>query len=456
MLNDLHNELFQSQLKYKGINLLALSQVYIADYYRGNFSEFSWVKQAKIFSIDNVIKMISCKFYPSYLKNTNFKYGIINDVDNAPLKELVKLLLTSLPKDKTIEIFANPKVKSQNNQIHSQNIFIHSSFLIFFTSLFDFISLFISKLKNNEEIKFIHKKYDVKKSHLYLNILDSIFLINVLEKYLSNSKIEKLVLNTDVHKLSRIMTLLARNSGIPSFVLQHGATIGKFGYLPILATKIFLWGQESYQWLKNNKQAENKLVITGSPRMDSYRYDFINKKENFSNIKKILIVMAPIGYKESKQFLEMILKSILMNSSIQDIELTIKLHPSSNDYKDLPETVFGLTNLDFRIFKNEPLSELIKETDCVISTKSTAGMEALIFNKPLIQIKFDHKFFMPYEKYDCSFNANNYHEINALLINPERLNSKRENYFQFISDYYFKLDGQSMKRICNYLENYHE
>jgi len=81
-------------------------------------------------------------------------------------------------------------------------------------------------------------------------------------------KVKSLLLASDAHHGERLFTLVANQLGIPSLVVQHGATLGDFGYVPLYATRFAAWGEISKQWLIARGVSPERIVITGSPRLD--------------------------------------------------------------------------------------------------------------------------------------------------------------------------------------------
>jgi len=135
-----------------------------------------------------------------------------------------------------------------------------------------------------------------------------------------------------------------------------------------------------------------------------------------------------------------------------DVNLKIKLHPSSEHYDYLPKTIFK--DYSYKIYRFENTHDLIRISDVVISTTSTVGAETIALNKPLIQIKLnDINTKLAYEDYDCCISVNNYIELEQILNKGKDMYSKFGNYDGFISDFFFKLDKNSSKRIKEEIES---
>jgi CDP-glycerol glycerophosphotransferase (TagB/SpsB family) len=169
------------------------------------------------------------------------------------------------------------------------------------------------------------------------------------------------------------------------------------------------------------------------------------------NIKKplnILVIMNPIGKLLCSSFLQIIYYAI----KDMDVNLIIKLHPSSEHYDYLPQVIFK--DYSYKIFRLENTHDLIRISDVVISTTSTVGAETIALNKPLIQVKLNEiNTKLAYEDYDCCISVNNHIELEQILNDEKEIYSKFGNYDSFISDFFYKLDSNSSKRIKKEIES---
>jgi CDP-glycerol glycerophosphotransferase (TagB/SpsB family) len=260
---------------------------------------------------------------------------------------------------------------------------------------------------------------------------------------------------TDVHKLSRIFTIFSKRTNTPTFVIQHGATVGEAGYLPIIADKMLVWGEGSLNWFVERRQPLNKLQIVGSPRMDSTLYEKLELDQlPVPKLNKALIIMSEEIIEED--FL-LVIKDALAEAAISNLEIIIKLHPGKSvDYSFIPEGVFQKSGLNYRILRYESTKLLLQESDVVFVTTSSVGMEAIIQNKPVFQFKSRkrHNYRMSYEDFDCSHLFETSDQLHKIISNPATVISKLQNYFPFVNYYFGKLDGSSAKRIKKYIVNY--
>ena len=244
-----------------------------------------------------------------------------------------------------------------------------------------------------------------------------------------------------MHKTSRTFVFYCKKHKIKNYVLQHGAPVLDYGYLPVYTDKMFNWGKLSFDWFLDKGIKIDKLQITGTPKMDR----IVLEKESLENSLEslnILVIMNPIGEGLCRNFLQIIREA----TKGLKINLSIKLHPSSEHYDHLPKLIFN--NYSYKVYRLDNTHELIRKSDVVISTTSTVGAETIALYKPLIQIKLEEiNTKLAYEDYDCCISIRNHIELLEILKEKKQLYSKFSNYDKFISDFFYILDGKSSERI---------
>lgn len=308
-------------------------------------------------------------------------------------------------------------------------------------------------IRKRNELRAVANIYRINPVLLILNCLDSVFLINAIESSFKNVQLKKLILISDVHKLSRIASLYAKENQISCFVLQHGATVGGYGYLPVTSDRMLVWGELSKKWFLDRGQDELKLIPVGSPRMDSIVYKGLGSQTS-KPIARVLVVMSEMRYE--MPFIE-IIRDAFVQLRWSGIEIAIKLHPTgAADYIGMVEKVFSNSGLNYKVYGAYDLKTLLDESNLVFVTTSSVGMEAIIFNKPILQYKTERLSYiqMSYEPYECSHIFKNSDEVVRILSQPDILWSKLINYERFVNDYFYQLDGKASLRAKTYIENF--
>jgi len=274
--------------------------------------------------------------------------------------------------------------------------------------------------------------------------MSNVFVIDTIDEFVRNQKSNKFVLVTDVHKWSRILVILAKKYSKKTYVLQHGATVLEYGYLPITTDNFIAWGELSKKWLIQRGAIKEKIQILGSPKFDMI-FEKLQKENSYK--KQILVILNPIGKEKMEVFFSIILPA-LKKLKLQTI---IKLHPSSDDYREVVESTFK--EYFFEIHKNTNTLQLIKESLAVVTTTSSVGVEAILLNKPLLQVKITGLPKMDYESYLCQHNISTPEDLINIVYNELNLNSLLKNYQNFIIDYCDQFNGDSKDKISRYIYN---
>ena len=422
-------------LFYKGYDVIALSQVFL---FENKLGRYGWGMSQiiKKLSLDNLVKFFLYLISPKKEINlSSSEYIFVNDIYNMSMVSNSRTLQREFDKNKIIEVVCDKRIYLENDVY----LYKYSNLL---GTIFDIYKVTILFFKKWNRMKEVAKLFNINLIMLLLNVWDSLFVINCVEGFMNKTNNAKgVVLNSDVHKVSRIFTFFCKKNKIKNYVLQHGAPVLDYGYLPVNAEKMFNWGKLSFDWFLEKGTDINKLQITGTPKMDSI---VLEKKslENSLESLNILVIMNPIGEGLCRDFLQIIREA---TKAIR-VNLSIKLHPSSEHYDHLPKLIFN--NYSYEVYRLEDTHDLIRKSDVVISTTSTVGAETIALYKPLVQIKLDHlNTKLAYEDYDCCITVRNYTELLDILKTEKKLYSKFSNYDKFISDFFYVLDGKSSERI---------
>ena len=422
-------------LFYKGYNIIALSQVFL---FESKLERYGWGMSQiiKKLSLDNLVKL--CLYLINPKKEINIsssEYIFVNDIYNMSMVSNSRTLQKVFDKNKIIEVVCDKRIYLENDLY----LYKYSSLSDTVVDIFKTSILFI---KQWGEIKKVTRLFNVNMIMLLLNVWDSLFVINCVERFFSKtSNVKSVILNSDVHKTSRTFVFYCKKHKIKNYVLQHGAPVLDYGYLPVYTDKMFNWGKLSFDWFLDKGIKIDKLQITGTPKMDR----IVLEKESLENSLEslnILVIMNPIGEGLCRNFLQIIREA----TKGLKINLSIKLHPSSEHYDHLPKLIFN--NYSYKVYRLENTHELIRKSDVVISTTSTVGAETIALYKPLIQIKLEEiNTKLAYEDYDCCISIRNHIELLEILKEKKQLYSKFSNYDKFISDFFYILDGKSSERI---------
>ena len=336
------------KIMYQGINILSLSQIYLFEKSLNRLNDKNLITILKRFSLENYSKATSLFFSNNKPRvNTKANYAFVNDVYNLSMVGNMNAVKASfeLP---FIEINTDKRLFGEN----SISYYNFTGFIGFILALPRFSSLISS---NFSTIVKTSKLFGVSKRLIVLNLLDSLFVVKCASEIINELKnLEYLVLNTDVHKTSRALVLLSRQKNIISGVIQHGSPVLEYGYLPVVSDHFFTWGEISKNWFAERGTPKEKLILTGTPKADG----IFNKVSDLDTTseeypKKILLIINPIGRENVLRILQICKDSGIHNK----FELTIKLHPSSNDNRNEVNQVFKNGVI---VLKDENTHDLLK------------------------------------------------------------------------------------------------
>lgn len=227
------------------------------------------------------------------------------------------------------------------------------------------------------------------------------------------------------------------------------------------STKIAVFGEETKRLLISEGVSPDKIEITGSSKFDQLYYykncpkSNIFHKYNINPKKKVVLIITEYFVESNKwtkiQRKEFICSIIDAISNMDDIHLIIKLHPPYENKEDYIQITKNIKNIPITIFIYENLHEIITICDVAISVSSTAILEAMALNKPVIilnlfkqnrPLDFKDKGVIYVDKKELIYPA-----INNLFNNNEYIDKNKMK--QFVTSQVYKIDGKSSERIAD-------
>lgn len=333
------------------------------------------------------------------------------------------------------------------------------------------------KLKNNEYLD-INLEYNSLKlsfllAHRFEQVFKSIYqlieLIEYTEQKIHESSPSALIIMEDVTPVKRAICKLFEIHNIPSIIIQHGLTtkdMAGFGVMPIESRVQAIWGNASYKW--HLKRGNKSQKITGNPSFDNIcklifdKEQIYNKMKLDPNEKIILITTGRFAGIESKYTIEseerLIRSTFNALKELENHQIIVKLHPAyQTRYKAMILNLAAEENINIKIIKNS-LWDLLAISDILITFTSTTGLEAMIFNKPVLIIDLEYKEDMVgYGSSGAAILINNQKNIISSIKNILYDDKTREKLAKasekFVYDNAYLLDGKSSERVANLIEN---
>ncbi|SVB24825.1 uncharacterized protein METZ01_LOCUS177679, partial [marine metagenome] len=191
---------------------------------------------------------------------------------------------------------------------------------------------------------------------------------------------------------------------IPILYLQHGFAnyIESNSHFDVLddfdsiKNKIAVWGDIIKDYLIRVKAVpENKIIVSGSPKYDSFSRIEKNRKRK----KIMLVTIRPIAmhvegprielYEKYKNILD---ELILISNSVENLEIIFKLHPQQNPSNQIIIDMIKKNNR-IKILQFNPIKELLSDCDLHVNIApdnfdaSSVILEAMMMGKPTLNIQ---------------------------------------------------------------------
>ena len=172
---------------------------------------------------------------------------------------------------------------------------------------------------------------------------------------------------------------------IPSLIIQHG-TIDDFWW-PFVADLYCLWGDAHADQMRYIGAPAERLTVLGMPATDKLfeRFNTARYLPTGNRVQSVCLILSqtngspyePAVFHSYRQFLA---DAII---SMPSITWKVKFHPVENDsfYREMGEAIYG--RLIFHP-KHVSLEEAVNDADFVTTTFSTAGLESMVMDRPLI------------------------------------------------------------------------
>ncbi len=307
------------------------------------------------------------------------------------------------------------------------------------------------------------------KEFIYLVVL----YYEICKKILRKENIKAIVLTSNNGLFDKCMRAAAKTENVAAFVIQHGT--GGYNYNPNLipSTKAVVFSNFYKEKLCKFGVIEKDIIVAGPiifdevimARGENNKLKQLVKNNDKKRISidettiknnKINLLIATSPFVEhlfinKKEYFERFSKIINDIKNMGEVNLTIKLHPREKHKAEYEKTLINSNLNKTKVIQNcsrEEFYNIINKSDSFIHFGSTAAVEAMVLDKPIVTINIC--------SLDNSFNNNpsativiNYDEDVAKAI-TNSLENRTE--FQIcrkkvIEKFLGKMDGNASKRL---------
>ncbi len=172
---------------------------------------------------------------------------------------------------------------------------------------------------------------------------------------------------------------------IPSISLQHG--VSDFFWWPFVSDFCGVWGEAFADEMRQFGAPSERLAVVGYPSTDGIfqRAKTMEQARETNNREPVCLFLSQThGAKYEPEIFARYREFIVEVTKLMPrIKWKIKLHPMEDDsfYRELGKDIFD--RLTFHP-KDISLEDAVTDADVVSTTFSTAGLEAMIMDRPLI------------------------------------------------------------------------
>ncbi|MFO1487477.1 MAG: hypothetical protein U1F65_03270 [Verrucomicrobiota bacterium] len=206
----------------------------------------------------------------------------------------------------------------------------------------------------------------------------------IWRRLLSQWKPSSILTTSDFYPFEFHLIAEAKKLGIPSAILQHGEPNDVVVW-PTYADTFLAWGKSYEEQLIKRGAPEERVKITGMPSSDAW---FNRAKPAGTDSKKTqggcLVLSHTQDRIEDAELFERFgqcLKETIEKTP--SVKWKIKLHPSEDDTFYRETGLSALTQVEI-LPRNISLEESVLGSDVVCTIRSTAGLQAMMLQKPVV------------------------------------------------------------------------
>ena len=230
------------------------------------------------------------------------------------------------------------------------------------------------------------------------------------------------------------------------------------------SSKIALFGDSTKNLLISEGVPSEKLVVTGSSKFDDLLHFKDPRKGRMLRVKygipvekKVVLVLtswfveARLWTVEERRFF--VTEIVKASINLGDVQLIFKLHAPHENMEDYHKILMDYPGSPL-IFNFESLHELISIADIVVSVSSTAALEAMAIDKPVLIVNMDHGskifkdsgalFIEKTDSFELALDKLLYHSTEFVDL---------DKMHRFVFDQAYFIDGNASRRISDLIRS---
>jgi glycosyltransferase involved in cell wall biosynthesis len=335
--------------------------------------------------------------------------------------------------------------------------------VLHFESFWERIEGFLLKRRRRSVVSFYTKterKTEGKTSRYAVRFFSNV--TSGLLKLFGISKPNILIVMSEGIIPTKVAVEVARRLGIPTLLLLQLGMLGKNYECPtFLADKISVPGDFIKDLVLGCGIDEKRIVVTGRPTYDALirteeRFDKVEicRKLGLNPGKKILVYCTENLPLTETQKMAYAICGAMRN--FRDVQFVIKVHPSELSVS-LYTSVLAQAGIQALITRDADIYEVLYICDVMLTGYSTAALDAMILNKPVITLNLTGlKDPIPFAESGAAIGVYDEKDLKEAVKNVlyddsirERLRKDRE---KFVFEQTYLKDGKATERIVNLAE----
>lgn len=231
------------------------------------------------------------------------------------------------------------------------------------------------------------KKHEVP-GFVIPRLLDSLIvqsqLVMACGRFLGSLQPRAIISEYDRNIYASCLVLAAKSRGIPTMTMLHGVINPPYGYTPLLADKIFCWGEQQQELLVSMGVEPARAVITGCQRAHRFieaNQQAVREKVGFPIEKPlILLVTNPCNPLQRHRLAQAFCEA---NLTQKGYTAAVRLHPAEevSFYQEYDRQYPDVTFMANSVWS---VDEAMAAADVIVCHDSGFGSDALIKGKPVI------------------------------------------------------------------------
>ena len=249
----------------------------------------------------------------------------------------------------------------------------------FFKDLVRIVSTFSKWRKENHLPWYAVSQFLYRCAHIYA-------YIDGFARYLARVRPLCVVVDYEHYSTWAVLIEVARTHGIPSLTLMHGEIYSAYGWMPLLADKVAVWGNSQKRQFVSFGVDPTRVEVCGCPRLASNitagSIEIKNRLGLDCGKPIALLATNPILISDRLRLVEVFGEAL---KGVEDVQGVIRLHPSETLGAYEP-AIKRFPHLKFFEAKGWSVEESISISTLIVNHDSTFGDDALAYGKPVVEI----------------------------------------------------------------------